>query len=191
VNCASEQDPDLEIVGEILSGKKETFNALVRKYQTRIFSLGLKFFRNRDDAFDFAQEVFVKVFQRIHTFRGRARFSTWLMKVAYHHGISVHRSHKEAGSLPEDFDIPDTGENPERLHARKAASEALKEALGLLPERYRMCIDMYFSFGMSYDDIALVTDTPVGTVKSHVFRAKQALRKTLRNSGAEDYDYGM
>jgi RNA polymerase sigma-70 factor (ECF subfamily) len=111
------------------------------------------------------------------------------MKVAYYHGISVRRSHKEAGSLPEDFDIPDAGENPERLHAHKAASEALKEALRLLPERYRICIDMYFSFGMSYDDIALMADIPVGTVKSHVFRAKQALRKALKNSSAEDYNY--
>jgi RNA polymerase sigma-70 factor (ECF subfamily) len=187
----SEKDPDREIIGEVLRGNRESFAALVKKYQSRIFSLGLRFFRNRDDAGDFAQEVFVKAFQRLGSFRGESLFATWLMKVAYYHGISGKRAKKETGSLPEDFDFPDTRETPERLHLRRAAGEALKEALKLLPERYRICIDLYFSFGMSYDDIALTTDIPAGTVKSHIFRAKQALRIALKNSSAEDYDYGM
>jgi RNA polymerase sigma-70 factor (ECF subfamily) len=185
------KDPDRDIIGEVLSGKKESFAALVRKYQTRVYSLGLRFFKNRDDAGDFAQEVFVKVFERLGTFRGESLFSTWLMKVAYYHGISVQRLRRDPGSLPEDFDIPDTGQTPEQLHARNAASEALGEALKLLPERYRICIDLYFSFGMTYEEVSVATDIPVGTVKSHVFRAKQALRAALKNSSAEDYDYGM
>jgi RNA polymerase sigma-70 factor (ECF subfamily) len=191
VTDAAGKDPDRDIIGEVLSGKKESFAALVRKYQTRVYSLGLRFFRNRDDASDFAQEVFVKVFARLSTFRGAALFSTWLMKVAYYHGISVQRAKRDSASLPEDFDIPDAGETPEQLHIRKAAAEALGKALRLLPERYRICIDLYFSFGMTYEEAALATDIPVGTVKSHVFRAKQALREALKNSTAEDYDYGM
>lgn len=187
----ADRDPDLEIIGEVLSGRRESFAVLVRKYQNRIFSLGLRFFRNQDDARDFAQEVFFKAFQRLGTFRGEALFATWLMKVAYYYGISLRRSRKEAATLPEDIDIPDVRETPEQLHARRAAGEALREALKLLPERYRVCIDLYFSFGMRYDDIAAVTDIPVGTIKSHVFRAKQALRVALKNSSAEDYDYGM
>jgi RNA polymerase sigma-70 factor (ECF subfamily) len=113
------------------------------------------------------------------------------MKVAYYHGISVQRSKRDSDSLPEDFDIPCAGETPEQAHIRKAAAGALKQAVKLLPERYRICIDLFFSFGMTYEDVALSTDIPVGTVKSHVFRAKQALRAALKNSSAEDYDYGM
>jgi RNA polymerase sigma-70 factor (ECF subfamily) len=191
VRRESGKDPDLPAVGRVLSGDREGFAGLVRKYENRIFSLGLRFFRNRDDACDFAQEVFVKVFERLGSFRGESLFSTWLMKVAYYHGISLCRSRREAASLPEGIEIPDTREGPQRLYARKAAGEALKGALGLLPERYRICIDLYFSFGMRYDDIAQATDIPVGTVKSHVFRAKQALREALKNSAAEDCGYGM
>jgi RNA polymerase sigma-70 factor (ECF subfamily) len=186
----SEKDPDLRTIGEVLSGNREHFAGLVRKYQNRVFSLGLRFLRNRDDACDFAQEVFVKAFERLCSFRGESLFSTWLMKVAYYHGISVQRSRKQAASLP-DAEIPDTRDAPQELYARKAAGEALRAALKLLPERYRVCIDLYFSFGMRYDDIALATGIPVGTVKSHVFRAKQVLRGTLKNSNAEDYGYGM
>jgi RNA polymerase sigma-70 factor (ECF subfamily) len=186
-----EKDPDLRIIKEVVAGNRESFAGLVRKYQNRVFSLGLRFLKNRDDAGDFAQEVFVKAFQRLGSFRGESLFSTWLMKVAYYHGISVRRSWKRDASLPDDFDIPDTRDIPQRLYARKAAGEALQEALKLLPERYRICIDLYFSFGMRYDDISLITDIPAGTVKSHVFRAKQALRAALKDSAAEDYGYGM
>jgi RNA polymerase sigma-70 factor (ECF subfamily) len=185
------EDPDLTAIQEVLAGKTENFAGLVRKYQNRIYSLGLRFFRNREDACDFAQDVFIRTFERLAGFRGESRFSTWLMRVAYHHGISVYRSRKDSGSLPDDFDIPDAGENPELLHARNAAREALAKAIKLLPERYRLCIDLYFSFGMTYEEVSLVTDIPVGTVKSHVFRAKQALREALKNSDAEDYSHGM
>ena len=187
----SAEPSDLAIIGEVLAGKTESFAVLVRRHQNRVYSLGLRFFRNAEDARDFAQEVFIKAFERLGGFRGEAKFSTWLMKVAYYHGISIQRSRKEAESLAEDYEIPGREEGPEELHARKAATAALTEALRLLPERYRICIDLYFSFGMTYEDVSRVTDIPVGTVKSHVFRAKQALRRTLKNSCAEDYDYGL
>ena len=184
--------PDYEsessLIRDILSGNREVFAVFVRRYQNRVYSLGLRFFRNADDASDFAQEVFVKAFERLHTFRGEARFSTWLMKIAYYHGITIQRSKKDWESLPEDFEIPDTGETPEQLHARAAAAQAIKDAVKLLPERFRICVDLYFSFGMTYEDVALATDIPVGTVKSHVFRAKQALRAALKNSPAEDHN---
>jgi RNA polymerase sigma-70 factor (ECF subfamily) len=187
VKGESENAYDCRLIGEVLSGNKESFAVLVRRYQNKVYSLGLRFFRNTDDARDFAQEVFVKAFERLASFRGEARFSTWLMKVAYYHGISVQRSKKESRSLPDDFDIPDRGETPEELHARGVAARALKDALKLLPDRYRICIDLYFSFGMTYEEVSLATVIPVGTVKSHVFRAKQALRAALKGSGAEDY----
>ena len=182
---------DSAIIDEVLAGKTESFATLVKRYQNRVYSLGLRFLRNAEDARDFAQEVFVKVFEKLFSFRGEAKFSTWLMKVAYYHGISVQRSRREAQSLAEDYELPGRERGPEELHARKAASAALKEALRLLPERYRLCIDLFFSFGMTYEEVSRVTDIPVGTVKSHVFRAKQALRQALKNSCAEDYDYGM
>lgn len=182
------EDSDGGILASVLGGRKEDFTLLVRKYQNRVFSLGLRFFRNREDAYDFTQEVFVRVFERLATFRGESRFSTWLMKVAYYHGISAHRSRRIPDSLPDELVIPDGGDAPEKLHAVNAAREALVKAMKELPDRYRICLDLYFSFDMTYDDVSAVTDIPVGTVKSHVFRAKKVLRSSLRNTAAEDYN---
>ncbi|MDR2588328.1 MAG: sigma-70 family RNA polymerase sigma factor [Spirochaetales bacterium] len=185
------RDEERKIIEEVLAGKTDSYAALVRAYENRIFSLGLRFFRNREDARDFAQEVFVKAFERLSAFRGESRFSTWLMKVAYHHGISAYRLRKDTESLAGDFALPAGEDGPEKLHARGAAREALVKAVGRLPERYRLCVDLYFSFGMTYEDAAAVTNIPVGTVKSHVFRAKQALRAALKDSDAEDFKSGM
>ncbi len=179
---------DEAVVSAVLGGEREAFAGIVRKYQNRVFSLGLRFFRNRNDAEDYAQEVFVRVFERLGTFRGESRFGTWLMKVAYYHGISSFRARRVFDSLPEEAEIPAVGDGPEKLHARRAAREALAAALRELPDRYRVCLDLYFSFGMTYQDVAAVTDVPVNTVKSHVFRAKNILRSSLRNTAAEAYD---
>ena len=183
-----EEESDEEILSAVLGGAREEFARLVRKYQNRVFSLGLRFFRNREDAGDYTQEVFVRVYERLATYRGEARFATWLMKVAYYHGISAYRSRKVFDSLPEEPEIPDAGADPERLGMKNAAREALGKALAELPERYRICLELYFSFGMTYEDAAAVTDIPVNTVKSHVFRAKTALRRSLRDTAAEGYN---
>ncbi len=182
------EESDEAVVSAVLGGERQAFARLVRKYQNRVFSLGLRFFRNRDDAGDYTQEVFVRVYERLTTFRGEARFATWLMKVAYYHGISSFRSRKAFDSLPEETEIPSGGADPEKIHALQAAKEAVSAALRELPDRYRVCVDLYFSFGMTYQDVAAVTDIPVNTVKSHVFRAKHILRRSLRDTAAEGYD---
>lgn len=179
---------DETLVTAVLEGKEEAFAEIVRRYQNRVFSLGLRFFRNPEDAEDYAQEVFVRVYERLGTFRGEARFSTWLMKVAYYYGISSFRARRVFDSLPEEMDLPAEEAGPEIIHARRAAQEALRAAVEELPDRYRICLDLYFSFGMTYKDVAAVIDMPVNTVKSHVFRAKKILRSSLRNTAAEAYN---
>jgi RNA polymerase sigma-70 factor (ECF subfamily) len=183
---ASEEKDDDEVLKEVLGGNKESFGSLVRKYQNRVFALGLRFFRNREDAYDFAQDVFVRAYERLATFRGESRFVTWLMKVAYYHGISAGRSRRGADSFPKDYEPESVGRGPEEDTMVLSAREALTGAVRDLPDRYRLCIDLYFYFGMTYEDTARITDIPLGTVKSHVFRAKKALRKALRGTAAEE-----
>lgn len=176
---------DFEIIQEVLRGTRCLYGELVNKYQQQIYSLGFKFFRNQEDAEDFTQEVFLKAYQQLHTFRGESGFYTWLFRIGYFLGLSWNRRKRPTLPIPEDFDIPEPSGGPEKLHLRKDAVKVLQQALEELPERYRICLELYFTFGMTYQDISNVTDIPVGTVKSHVFRAKSRLKDLLTGTAAE------
>jgi RNA polymerase sigma-70 factor (ECF subfamily) len=170
---------DLALCREALAGNKDAFASLAVKYRKRIFGLGYGFFRNADDAEDFVQDVLVKVYVSLATFRGESQFSTWLMRIAYNQAINSVKRKREYTSLAEDFEIVDPGESPEDAHLKECSVEAIREALTTLPERYRACVDMYFFYDMPYADISEVTGLPVNTIKSHVFRAKKLLRARL------------
>ncbi len=174
---------DLTLCRETVAGDQAAFARLAGKYRKRIFSLGYGFFRNSDDAEDFAQDVLVKLYTSIASFRGESRFSTWLMRIAYNTAINSIKRRKEYTSLAEDFDVADSGEGPEEAHLRECSRDAIREAVTDLPERYRVCVDMFFFYDMPYADISDVTGLPVNTIKSHVFRAKKLLRDRL--SGGE------
>jgi RNA polymerase sigma-70 factor (ECF subfamily) len=140
--------------------------------------MGMSFFRNADDASDFTQEVFLKIFRNLSQFEGRSRFSTWLYKIAYNTAINGVTRKKDYQSLAEDDIVPDN-DTPERRLLRDLARDAVSEAVRELPERFRVCIDLFFFYGRSYQEIEMITGYPVNTIKSHVFRAKKLLRDKL------------
>lgn len=177
---------DFEIIQEVLQGRLSLYGELVKKYQQQIYALGFKFFHNQEDAEDFTQEVFLKAYQQLHTFRGESSFYTWLFRIGYFLGLSWARRRRPPVSIPENFDTPELSTGPEQLHLRKDAVATLQKAIAELPERYRICLELYFTFGMTYQDISNVTDIPVGTVKSHVFRAKSRLKDLLTGTVAEE-----
>jgi RNA polymerase sigma factor, sigma-70 family len=170
---------DTVLCREVLAGNTAAFALLATKYRKRIFSLGYSFFKNADDTEDFVQDVLVKTYTSLGSFRGESLFSTWLMRIAYNTAINSIKRRREYTSLAEDFEIMDTSGNPEDVHLRSCSLEAIREALDTLPERYRVCVDMYFFYDMPYADISEVTGLPVNTIKSHVFRAKKLLRGRL------------
>jgi RNA polymerase sigma-70 factor (ECF subfamily) len=176
--CEAGDDDDRIIVEQILSGQKELFRLLVARHQRPVYGMGMSFFRNRDDASDFVQEVFLKVFRSLSRFEGRSRFSTWLYKIAYNTAVNSLTRKKDYHSLAEEETIPD-GDTPERKLMRSAAREAVLEAVGELPDRYRVCVDLFFFYDRSYQEIEAITGYPVNTIKSHVFRAKKLLRDKL------------
>ncbi len=170
---------DEELCRAVLSGSVEAFSRLAGKYRKRILRLGLGFFHNQDDAEDFLQDVLVKVYTSLSGFRGEARFSTWLMRVAYNTAVNSVKRKKTYASLAEDYDVPDTSDTPEEAVLRRATGEAIRSALEELPERYRACVDLYFFYDMPYAEIGVITGQPVNTIKSHVFRAKKMLKERL------------
>ncbi|MCL2190934.1 MAG: sigma-70 family RNA polymerase sigma factor [Treponema sp.] len=181
---------DRLIVDQILSGQKDLFRLLVRRYERSVYGMGMGFFRNAEDARDFAQEVFLKVYRNLSAFEGRSRFSTWLYKIAYNTALNGVNRRKEYRSLAEGSDeIEASGDDtPEQILLRKAAKEAVLASLRELPERYRICIDMFFFYELSYQEIEVITGFPVNTIKSHVFRAKKLLRGKLEDYGTVDGD---
>ena len=171
---------DRLIVSQIASGQKDLFRLLVRRHQKAVYGMGMSFFRNREDASDFTQEVFLKAYRSLSRFEGRSRFSTWLYKIAYNTAINEVNRRKEYYSLAEeDAALVDDGQTPERIAIRNAAKEAVSAAIKELPERFRVCVDLFFFYDRSYQEIEAITGIPVNTIKSHVFRAKIQLREKL------------
>jgi RNA polymerase sigma-70 factor (ECF subfamily) len=170
------------LVSEIVSGKKELFRFLVKRHERQVYGMGMSFFHNAEDASDFTQEVFLKAFKSLAAFEGRSRFSTWLYKIAYNTAVNSVDRKKEYHSLAED-EIAGNADAPEQNALRLIAREAVRSAVCGLPERYRVCVDLFFFYGLSYNEIEAVTGFPVNTVKSHVFRAKKLLREKLKDFG--------
>jgi len=171
-------DEDTIIVTQVVSGQTELFRLLVKRHEQAVYGMGISFFRNAEDASDFTQEVFLKTFRNLSRFEGRSRFSTWLYKIAYNTAINNITRKKDYHSLVEDETAPDNN-TPERKVLRSLARDAVREAITELPERFRVCVDLFFFYERSYQEIEAITGFPVNTIKSHVFRAKKILREKL------------
>ena len=173
------------LISQIVAGERDLYRILIERHQQNVYSLGLSFFKNKEDAADFTQDVFLKAYSGLSGFQGRSRFSTWLYRIAYNTGINSLNRRQEFASLAsetedtnDDFEPP-APDNVEAELLRKHAMEAVREAMKELPERFRICLELYFFYDRSYEEIALITGFPLNTVKSHIFRAKQLLRERL------------
>jgi RNA polymerase sigma-70 factor (ECF subfamily) len=171
---------DQVIVAEVVSGQKDLFRLLVNRHQKKVYGMGWSFFRNADDANDFTQEVFLKVYRSLPSFAGRSRFSTWLYAIAYNTAAnSVSRRTEYLSLVDQEGEGAVDEATPEHDAIRDAIRTAVRAAVAGLPERYRVCVDLFFFYERSYQEIEAITGYPVNTIKSHVFRAKKLLREQL------------
>jgi RNA polymerase sigma-70 factor (ECF subfamily) len=181
----NEVKTDEQIVKQVLVGGIESFKIIVERYQKKIFGIGMRFFKNRDDSYDFVQEVFIRAYENLKSYAGRAPFRFWLTKIAYNHGINRVGAKRTEPEVPEEISAGDS--TPETGHLRDEVRELLMEAINQLPDRYRICVDLYFFMGLTYNEISEITGYPVNTIKSNVLRAKTMLRDELKGTIAEDY----
>jgi RNA polymerase sigma-70 factor (ECF subfamily) len=173
---------DNDIADRVSKGQRELYRFLVDKHKKNVHALGMSFMHNHDDAADFTQEVFLKAFHSIGQFKGTARFSTWLYRIAYNTAInSVNRKKEYLSLSDEGNEAQSTILTPEEESIRNAVCAAVRQAVQELPEKYRVCIDLFFFYDRSYEEIEVITGDPLGTIKSHVFRAKNILREKLHN----------
>lgn len=171
---------DQLLVKETLAGESRSFARLMEQYKKRLTALGMSFFKNTTDTDDFVQEVFIKVYRNLSKFKGDSAFSTWLTRVAYNTAVNAVNRRKEYAPLADEEGIVDSNLTPEEKEIRRLTMEAVHEAVAELPEKYAVCLELYFFYDIPYDEISVITAYPVNTIKSHIFRAKSILREKLR-----------
>jgi RNA polymerase sigma-70 factor, ECF subfamily len=182
-------DEDNPLVAGTLQGDLSSYEALVAKYQSRIFATARRYARRESDVEDIVQEVFIKAFQKIHTFRGTAPFEHWLMRLAVRTCYDFLRSHQRNREIPLT-DITDDETNwlerfqhdPDHAEERAAAAvELVQKVLAVLSPKARLILTLLEIEGRSVKEIAQLTGWSVTLVKVRAFRARQEMRKTLEH----------
>ena len=182
----SEKEKDERILKRVLKGNKQAFGELVLKYQNRVLSLGMSFLKNEEDALDFCQDVMLRAYQALPTFKMQSSFYTWLMSIAYNLAVNSKRRKARFTFSIEEYDCASSHLTPEESFIRQALRTSISQAVNDLPEKYKVCIELYFFYDVSYQEIETITALPQGTIKSYVFRAKKLLRAELEKEDLQD-----
>jgi RNA polymerase sigma-70 factor, ECF subfamily len=182
------EQTDAVLVQRTLRGDTEAYNVLVVRYQRQVYSLAYRMLNNAEDAGDIVQDTFIRAYGALSSFRQDASFLTWLYKIASNLCIDLLRSRKAKGALSLEVELEegrepaaDRSTSPEDAAMRGSVSETVQKAVMNLPERYRVVVVMRHLQGMSVEDIAGQLKLPSGTVKTHLFRAREMLRERLRS----------
>ncbi|MDR2877774.1 MAG: RNA polymerase sigma factor RpoE [Chromatiales bacterium] len=181
---------DQALVERVQSGDKKAFDILVQKYQFRLAKLIARYIHDPSEVMDVAQEAFLKAYRALPSFRGESAFYTWLYRIgvnsAKNHLISQGRKPptvdidaEEAGYLEGGSDLKDYA-TPERLLIRDEVEATVQSAIECLPEDLRTAITLRELDGLSYEEIAERMHCPVGTVRSRIFRAREAINSKLK-----------
>jgi RNA polymerase sigma-70 factor (ECF subfamily) len=182
---------DLSLVRRVQRGDKGAFDALVLKYQHKLIKLVMRYVRNPAEAEDIAQEAFIKAYRALPQFRGDSAFYTWLYRIAINTAknavVSRDRSpieyNLDRNNADESYDMQGRlkdSETPEGLVLTDEIRSIVNAAIDALPEDLRTAIVLRELEGLSYEEIAAAMDCPVGTVRSRIFRAREAIDRRLR-----------
>jgi RNA polymerase sigma-70 factor, ECF subfamily len=169
---------DGDLVTLALRGNGDAFATLVQRYDRAVYHLAYRTLHDVEEARDATQEAFFKAFRSLRTFKAGAKFSTWIFAIAYH-ACCDRLSRRKRFSNEEMPDRADTAPGPEQQAIALDEASRLRAAIDALPEKYRTVITLYHLQGKQYEEIAQVLDLPMGTVKTHLFRAKEQLRRLL------------
>ncbi len=178
---------DQHLIQECLAGRTEAFDQLVLKYQDRLFRTLVRILGSNDDARDAAQEGFTQAFFKLNTFKGTAAFYSWLFRISFNAAITQKRKIRRTSTTLDTQDNPagnwlvDTHpENrPSDVAELSERKKLVHQALNELQEEYRTPLILRELEGMSYGEIAEITEIPLGTVRSRIFRGRNELKQKL------------
>jgi RNA polymerase sigma-70 factor (ECF subfamily) len=193
IERTEEFNSDAYLVSRALEGDLPAFEKLVARYQNKLIGYSARMLGDQDEAEDVAQEVFIKAYRSLESFRGDSQVSTWIYRIATNLCIDRIRARKrrpqQAYSLDEPMDkdedkggreIADLSAEPTREVERDELRRRVREVMNEMPEKMRTILIMCDMQGMAYDEIAKVLDCPIGTVKSRLFHARADLGRRLR-----------
>jgi RNA polymerase sigma-70 factor (ECF subfamily) len=175
------------LIARARDGDQDAFGVLVRLHQRQVYNLALRMLRDPEEASEATQEAFLAAWQGLRHFREEARFSTWLYRIAYRHCLKVAESRRRNDAARAELAVEVSREQrPENVLSSAMAREAeaqvrdaVRAEIALLPPKYRAALILRHIQDMSYEEIAEVMRAPIGTVKTHLFRARAMLKERL------------
>ena len=183
-----DQLDDRALVARILSGDRDRFTELVKRYEKRVINYVYRITHRYEEAHDLAQEIFVKVFLALDRYDPKYQFSTWLFRIAQNSAIDALRkksvievpiARPADDENPNDREFADAGVSPYRAMSNKQLGAAIDHAVEHLPPDYRELIQLRHFAELSYEEIATMKKLPLGTVKNKLFRARNLLKDVL------------
>lgn len=179
------QTDSKELIGRILGGERQLFRRIVSEHEKLVWHVVSRMIRSDDDRRDICQDVFMKVYQNLGSFQHESKLSSWIGRIAYN--TCLHFVEKKREVLLDDLveegqdsaDLMEDSAVRDDLVLREIQGQRLRDEVAGLPARYRLIVTLYHLDQLTYDEIAEVTGMPAGTVKSHLFRARQILRQRL------------
>lgn len=184
-------DKDGPLVEKVMAGDQAAFTELVKRYQGKVYQLALRLTGNQMDANDVLQDVFLSVYQKIHTFRGAAAFSSWLYRITANASFARLNQRKRAAAVSIDDVLPavegqeppnafsEWTQPPDTILFNQEARRALEKAISGLPEEFRTVVVLRDVQNMSNQEVAEILNLSVAAVKSRLHRARLALRRQL------------
>lgn len=185
----SNESTDKELVKRVQKGEKGAFDFLVLKYEHKIVNLVMRYVRDSELALDITQEAFIKAYRALPRFRGDSAFYTWLYRIAVNTAKN-HLAAQRRRPMDIELDLQDPEQyglhaklketdTPEGMALSQELQNTLERAIAALPDDLRQAIILRELDGMSYEEIAQTMDCPVGTVRSRIFRARDAIGKKV------------
>jgi RNA polymerase sigma-70 factor (ECF subfamily) len=190
---AQESEGEMELVRKSCQGDQDAFAVLVRNHQRRAFTLAFRMLDDYEEAAEAVQEAFLAAWQGLHTFRGEARFSTWLYRVVYHCCLRVLEQRRRnsrdldaATAQAEHQAVLESSQEVPALVADRERQSTIQQAIQELPGKYRAVLILRHLQELTYEEMAQALSLPVGTIKTHLFRARNLLKERLQSLEREE-----
>jgi RNA polymerase sigma factor (sigma-70 family) len=177
---------DLEIIDHVRRGARNFYAQIIDRYKDKSMSLALRILRNREEAEEATQDAFIRAYNALNSFEGTSQFGTWFYRILYN-GCLTRLSRRKKEFIESEYDDEKEFERPDSGGSEWSDELELsdmiafvKKTIDALPAKYSAIVSLFYFQELSYDEIARVTELPIGTVKTHLFRARTMLQKRIQ-----------
>ncbi|MCH7495822.1 MAG: sigma-70 family RNA polymerase sigma factor [Candidatus Marinimicrobia bacterium] len=181
---------DNELITLTLAGDDDSFSLLVERHKDFVYTMTVRILKNEQLAEEVAQDSFLRAYKSLKTFRHQSKFSTWLYRICYNLSLNALAKENRSRTLFSDRDIEETQsvqnisdetDSPLRYTDNRDLSNIVNECIDELPTKYGSILSMYHLSQLKYEEISIVTGLPIGTVKSHLYRGRNLLKKLIND----------